>query len=329
MRNSDSSPFEERPEPSCRSVVVTHNRPTVCTLPRVASQHQETATHDGRIAGPKPTRETGAEPTPLRIPTAAPEMAFHHALSACHDYPGQRFFQDRTEHRLAVLTPAYRLALEIVCGGEPAFDLAVSRMPAGLRQRAPSREKPELLALQIAAKPETANQRKQCSALASLLMVARVKGLSAEAFPEWAADADLEECRTKAKRIRAALRAGVAPDLDDESASAEPDADAPWVQVIYGRGTKTIEAYPAPLPPAAETGVAALIRAGVAAGTLPTVLRRIADFLDGVGGAEQALPVEVAQIGKAPTVAAPVQTSKPGPRPISPRDILRDDSIAF
>ncbi|GJD30571.1 hypothetical protein PMNALOAF_1818 [Methylobacterium adhaesivum] len=311
-----------------RPVIIELVRKVECTLPPRHRRASTSATDICRSIDLEHQVGTVVEATPPPVLTTGLDDAFSNALSACHDYPGQRFFQDRTENRLAVLTPAYRLALEIVRGGAPAFDLAASRMSAGLRQRALSRDKPELLAVQVAAKPETSNQRKQCSALASLLMVARVKGLTVEAFPEWASDADLEECRAKAKRIRSALRAGVAPDLDDDSV-AEPEVEAPWVQVVYGRGTQTVEIFPASLPLAAETRVAELIGAGVAADTLPNVLRRIADFLEGV--VETSLPpTETIETGKAPATVTPANMPKPTARPISPRDILRgDDPLPF
>lgn len=327
MSNSQGS-FGANVAVAPRRVIIERFRKIPCTVLPKHCRASTTATDNCRSIGLEPRVVTVVEDTPPPVLTTGKDNAFSNALTACDDYPGQQFFQSRTENRLAVLTPAYRLALEIVRGGEPAFDLAASRMSAGLRQRAISRDKPELLAVQVTAKPETSNQRKQCSALASMLMVARVKGLSAEAFPDWASDADLEECRAKAKRIRAALRAGVAPDLDDDS-EAEPEAEAPWVQVTYGRGAKTVEVFTASLPLAAETGVAALISAGPAAGTLPNVLRWIANFLDGV--VETSLPpTETIETGKAWATVTPANTPKPTTRPISPRDILRgDDPLPF
>ncbi len=296
--------------------------PTRVTLPD-RSYEAEPSSDTGGTEGVELNQAIDVEAAPLSAPALTQANALLDALAECHGYPGQRFFRSRTEHRLAVLTPAYRLALEIVRGGEPAYDVAVRRMPVGLRQRSPSREKPELLAVQITAKPETSSQRKQCSALASLLMVARTTGLSVEEFPVWATEADLEDCRLKAKRIRMALRAGIAPDLDEESDSAITDEETPWVQVSYGHGTKTIETYSTPLSAGSNIKIAAFVKAGIAGIPLPDVLRQVADLLDSDRSTE--LPsFDQVNYRKISTPTPPNTPTTRVERAPLPRDILRD-----
>jgi hypothetical protein len=162
---------------------------------------------------------------------AQPNPGLAAALDACARFDGGSYFQNRRENRVALFVVAYALLLELIRGGEEAVTLAIQRFPPGQRQRAPSRDKRELIALQLAAKPETEAQRKLCSDYASVLMVALARGLSAQQFVQWVGEATVDECKFQATKIRAVLKAKVPAKLDEEPAPAaapqKPDAATP------------------------------------------------------------------------------------------------------
>ena len=130
----------------------------------------------------EPTNQT--QP-PCFVPAEIPETPLLRAIDQSARFNGQGFFQNRRANRIAMLVPAHILLLELVRGGEEAIDVAISRFPDGIRERRPSRHKPELIAVQLTAKPENEAQRKLCSDYAAVLMVARVEGISVTEFLTW------------------------------------------------------------------------------------------------------------------------------------------------
>ncbi len=215
--------------------------------------------------------------------TARVSSALLRAIDDCADFNGQGFFQNRRENRLAMLILAYLLLLELVRGGDEAITLAINRFPPDAGVRRPSLTKPELIAVQLTAKPDDEPQRKLCSDYSSVLMVARVKGLSPANFVDWIEEADIGDCKVKAKRIRAALKAGLSPEIDDDSDPATPaSTEEPWVQISHGRGLQVGGSYSASVPETRLSPVADLIEAGVESGSLPSILRMIATALEAV-----------------------------------------------
>lgn len=213
--------------------------------------------------------------------TASASPALIRAIDDCARFNGQGFFHNRRENRLAMLVLAYLLLLELVSGGDEAIMLATNRLPPDARARRPSLTKPELIAVQLTAKPENEAQRKLCSDYASVLMVARVKGLSPTDFVGWIEEADIGDCKAKAKRIRAALKAGLSPEIDDELAATSPaSTEEPWVQISHGRGQRVGGSYSSSVAEMTLPPVADLIEAGVESGSLPSVLRRVAAVLE-------------------------------------------------
>lgn len=225
--------------------------------------------------------QTTAQPCFGPAETASASPALLRAIDDCARFNGQGFFQNRRENRLAMLVLAYLLLLELVSGGDEAITLAINRFPPDARARRPSLTKPELIAVQLTAKPDDEPQRKLCSDYASVLMVARVKGLSPTDFVVWIEEADIGECKVKAKRIRAALKAGIPPEIDDElDATPAASTEEPWVQISHGRGQQVGGSYSASVGEPTLSPVAKLIEAGVKSGSLPSVLRMIATALD-------------------------------------------------
>lgn len=235
---------------------------------------------DGARGVSRPAGEITDERYFGRTEIASTSTALVRAIDDCARFNGQGFFQNRRESRIEMFVLAYLLLLELFSGGEEAITLAIDRFPAGTRARRPSFNKPELIAVQLTAKPEDEPERKLCSDYASVLLVARVKGLSASEFVDWIEKADIGECKVRAKRIRTALRAGLPPEIDDEPDPARPTADEPWVQISHGRGQDVGGSYSASVAEEALSPVADVIEAGVRRGTLASVLRMVADALD-------------------------------------------------
>lgn len=163
----------------------------------------------------------------------------------------------------------------MIKGGEAAIDLAIERLPPDLRQRPPSKKKPELIALQVTAKPETEAHLKTLYGYAPVLFVARVRGLSPDAFEEWVPNVNLDDCKVQATKIRAALKAGAPVELDEPEATVEE----PWLDIRCGRGRKAIGSYKAKLPEQAYATVAELLSGAEVNGASHT-LKLLADALD-------------------------------------------------
>ncbi|MBB2962527.1 hypothetical protein [Methylobacterium sp. R2-1] len=204
------------------------------------------------------------------------------AIEDCAHFNGRGFFQNRRENRIAMLVLAYLLLLELLRGGEEAIKVAISKFPPDARVRRPSMTKPELIAVQLTAKPENEPQRKLCSDYGSLLLVARVKGLSPTDFVGWVEEADIGDCKVKAKRIRAALKAGAPTEIDEDTpcTASVAEIEPPWVQISHGRGAEVGGSCSTSINETTLSPVADVIEAGIVNGNLSTVLRRVADMLE-------------------------------------------------
>lgn len=100
------------------------------------------------------------------------------------------------------LKPALSLYTLMTVGGDPVVDAVISHPDFPVGERAPQRNKPALLAVLLAARPDTDLQRKWCSDWANVLIEAGYAGVQPEAFADWAADITLKQCKAEGRKRR-------------------------------------------------------------------------------------------------------------------------------
>ncbi|MCJ2052936.1 hypothetical protein [Methylobacterium sp. J-070] len=182
------------------------------------------------------TETTDAEPTPeAPVPPALVE-----AIERSVGFDGTGFFANRRDQRVEMTGTAYELLKALRAGGDAAIKLAIDRFPPDLRQRAPSPKKPELLAVQLTAKPGTTEQRKACSALASLLVVAQAEGVTVERYREWASGIDLADAEVQAKKIRAALKATAPDEFEGDQTPKTPVYEVQVAVLVDGKRKEAV-----------------------------------------------------------------------------------------
>ena len=195
-----------------------------------ASDHNNGAmlTDGDKALAPAPEHvEATRHPEQGQEAQGQPNPDFLQALENATRFNGSEFFHNQRERRTALLVQSNILLVEMIKGGDAAIDLAIERLPPDLRQRAPSKKKPELIALQVTAKPETEAHLKTLYGYAPVLFVAQARGLSPDAFREWVPDVNLDDCKVQATKIRAALKAGAPVELDEPEATLEE----PWLEI--------------------------------------------------------------------------------------------------
>lgn len=177
-------------------------------------------------AKPRPSTQHCFVETETTKPPVTAQLTLSATLIEAFDrsdrYDGTGFFASRKDQRLDMTETAYALHRALMAGGDEAIKLAIDRFPPGLRQRAPSASKPELLAIQLTAKPRTTDERKACSALASLLVVAQALGITSEGYRAWASGIDLADAEVQARKIRVALKASAAEPIEYVTPPAKP-----------------------------------------------------------------------------------------------------------
>lgn len=98
------------------------------------------------------------------------------------------------------LVPAYSLMKLMLLGGEAAVDQVLSHPEFSKRKRAPRRSNPALIAILLAATPETERERKWCSDWANLLIAAEYHDVHPGNFVGWASGITLSECKASVRR---------------------------------------------------------------------------------------------------------------------------------
>lgn len=203
------------------------------------AEHEIDSFAEPETDGPKNSVESCFRGTETSKPANTKGGPYAHTLTTALDrsveFDGTGFFTNRRDRRGEMTGTAYVLYKALQGGGDQAFNLAVARIPPGLRQRAPSRNKLELLAVQLTAKPRTTEERKACSSYASLLIVAQALGITTEGYRAWASGIDLADAEFRAKRIRAALQAAAPGEYEGDQAPARPIFELQVAVLVDGK----------------------------------------------------------------------------------------------
>lgn len=199
--------------------------------------HDDRATRAANFAPSEITAADAALGTPK---TGSADMAesktdVDAALKASREFDSAAFFSEA--HLKPTFIQSYRLLNALIAGGDDAVALAMQQAPLNERKRKISLNKPELIALELTAKPQDKKQRKQCSSHACVLKMARKDRVANEQFPAWLEDPNngVKKCRERVAKMRPD-RSDVSKPFPRREPPTPPDNEA-WVKLVVGKGS--------------------------------------------------------------------------------------------
>ena len=133
---------------------------------------------------------------------AQPPILATQALVACHGFKTDAYFRSVAELKRTLFTVAAPAFEALAEGGEKVFEEAVAMLGVKPAGRRPYRNRPALLAVQLAVKPRNLEEQKQCSGYAAVLVVGHAIGKKGSELIEWASTASVDECRREARDLR-------------------------------------------------------------------------------------------------------------------------------
>lgn len=204
------------------------------------------------------------------------ESAVLFALKASRELNSKPFFSEA--HLKPTFVQAYSLLNAIIAGGDAALELALQQPPLNQRKRRISRDRLELIALMLTAKPLDDKQQKQCSSHACVLKVARKENVSKEAFPAWLDEPNngVKNCRQRAAKRRS-------KQSDPHAPMCKPTItrhDRPWFKLSVGKGFETDVEGETAFPTAILPDVEKLIKTLSCASDVGGVLRSLAEAFE-------------------------------------------------
>ncbi len=198
------------------------------------------------------------------------------ALKVSREFDSRPFFSEA--HLKPTFMQAYSLLNAIIVGGDAALELALQQPPLNQRKRKISRDRLELIALTLTAKPLDGKQQKQCSSHACVLKIARKENVSKEAFPAWLDEPNngVKNCRQRAAKRRS-------KQSDPNAPMCKPTItrhDRPWFKLSAGKGFETDVEGETTFPTAILPDVEKLIETLSCASDVGSILRSLAEAFE-------------------------------------------------
>lgn len=188
------------------------------------------------------------------------------------------FYSDK--HLTPTLTQSYRLLHALIEGGDDALRMALRQPPLDQRKRAMPRNRLELIALALTAKPQSDLERDRCSSHSCVMKVARNEKVAVEDFPAWFDDPNngVKSCRQRAAKKRS--KKLDEPIQAQSREPASPPPDGPWLEISVGNSHECFSKHVASISASAAPRARDLIEKKDADAKAGELLKALADAMD-------------------------------------------------